>query len=127
MEFCPDCDNYLALRLNNDSKSNLMYECKNCKFTTTFEKLNDGDKTKCVYSNPYNIDKLKYILTKKEFIKYDPTYPHIDCIPCPNDECSSNKDSNVRNDIIFIEYNRTEKSFLYICNNCAEHWTNNHD
>ena len=126
MEFCPDCDNYLALRVGKDTISHLMYQCKNCKFETSFEKLNNDKKTKCVYSNPYNIDKLKYLITKKEFLKYDPTYPHIDCIPCPNENCLSNKGES-RNDIIFIEYDKDQKSNLYICNNCMKHWTNKHD
>jgi DNA-directed RNA polymerase subunit M/transcription elongation factor TFIIS len=121
MEFCPDCENLLFLKIEKrDNESvNLIYNCKNC----SYKSVADVDTQKTIYSNPYNFDKLKYYIKRKEALRHDPTIPHIDVIPCANKECSSNN-GTAANDIFYVSLDDKSLLFLYVCNNCMTHWTN---
>ncbi len=121
MEFCPDCENLLFLKIekrDNDSV-NLIYNCKNC----SYKSIADVDTQKTIYSNPYNFDKLKYYIKRKESLRHDPTIPHIDVIPCANKECASNT-GTAANDIFYVSLDDKSLLFLYVCNICMTHWTN---
>jgi DNA-directed RNA polymerase subunit M/transcription elongation factor TFIIS len=121
MEFCPDCENLLFLKIEKrDSESvNLIYNCKNCSYSS----IADVNTQKTIYSNPYNFDKLNYYIKRKEFLRHDPTIPHIDVIPCANKECTSNT-GTAANDIFYVSLDDKSLLFLYVCNNCMTHWTN---
>lgn len=121
MEFCPDCENLLFLKIEKSSNEsvNLIYNCKNC----SYKSVADTNTQKNIYSNPYNFDKLKYYIKRKDALRHDPTIPHIDVIPCANKECSSNK-GTVANDIFYVLLDDKSLLFLYVCNNCMTHWTN---
>lgn len=121
MEFCPDCNNLLFLKIEKREGDtiNLQRHCKNCNYKAQLV----TEDNKCIYTNPYNIDKLKYYIKKKANLRYDPTIPHIDAIPCPNKECGS-LTQGLANDIFYICLDNEKLQYLYVCNNCMEHWTN---
>jgi DNA-directed RNA polymerase subunit M/transcription elongation factor TFIIS len=125
MEFCPDCNNYLFLKINNNENNvGFTYNCRNCGYTDIRNNNNvKSVKQQSIYNNPENIDKVRYYASKKELIRYDPTMPHIDNIPCPNKECISHKEPD-KNDIIYLTIDKIKLQMLYICNNCVTHWTN---
>ena len=123
MEFCPDCNNLLTLKIDKKGSDavELIYHCNNCAHKSV---ANIDTKTqKTIYSNPYNIDKLKYYIKKKETLRHDPTIPHIDIIPCANKDCPSNQ-GTAANDIFYVSLDDKKLLFLYVCNNCMTHWTN---
>ena len=125
MNFCPDCNNYLFLKIKNDNDAvSFTYNCRNCGHTTTkTSSALHSVKQQSIYNNPENIDKVRYYAGKKELLRYDPTMPHIDNIPCPNTECISHTEPG-KNDIIYLTLDKVKLQQLYICNNCVTHWTN---
>jgi DNA-directed RNA polymerase subunit M/transcription elongation factor TFIIS len=125
MKFCPDCKNYLFLKIKNENATvTFIYNCRNCGYTESNTNTDVSSmKQQSVYNNPENIDKVRYYAGKKELLRYDPTMPHIDNIPCPNTECSSHKEPGT-NDVIYLTLDKIKLQMLYICNNCITHWTN---
>jgi len=122
MEFCPDCDNLLYLKIEDeDNNTSLTKKCYNCKFCRPVD-MKSKDTNKCLYQNMNQVDKLQYYVAKKENLRYDPTIPHINVIPCPNQKCSSY--SGDKNDIFYVSLNDDKQLYLYVCNNCMTHWTN---
>lgn len=122
MEFCPQCDNYIFLTFEKkDDKFEVFHNCKNCG--TTINKTTALNENSCMYNNPHNIDRLQYYVKHKEHLKYDPTIPHIDVIPCPNKDCPS-ASPEIRNDVLYINLDEAKLYMLYICNHCSSHWTN---
>jgi DNA-directed RNA polymerase subunit M/transcription elongation factor TFIIS len=121
MEFCPDCNNllYLKIEKKENDKVTLQRQCRNCTYKAQYETTDN----KCIYTNPYNIDKLKYYIKKKANLRYDPTIPHIDSIPCPNKDCGSYTEG-ASNDVFYVCLDNQKLLYLYVCNNCMEHWTN---
>lgn len=126
MKFCKNCNNYLFLKIKNDTESTVSftYNCRNCGFTdTTTSDDMSSMKQESIYSNPGNIDRIKYYALKKELLKYDKTLPHINNISCPNKECISHSEPS-KNDIIYLVIDKKKLQELFICNNCSTHWTN---
>ncbi len=123
MEFCPDCNNLLFLKIDKkDTEAvELVYHCRNCAYKSVANIDTPDQKT--IYSNPYNIDKLKYYVKRKEALRHDPTIPHIDVIPCANKDCPSNQ-GTIANDILYISLDDKALLYLYVCNSCLAHWTN---
>jgi len=122
MEFCPDCKNKISITFEKtDNNYKVIHVCNNCNYSVN--KTSTVKENSCMYYNPHNIDKLKYYIKHKDNIKYDPTIPHIDIIPCPNKDCIS-ASSDVRNDVLYINLDDTQYIYLYICNYCNSHWTN---
>ena len=121
MEFCPDCRNLLFLKITKKEGGDveLVHKCGNCNYKNTAQNTNNS----CIYTNPYNIDRLKYYIRRKDFLKYDPTIPHIDIMPCPNKSCSSNTGEH-KNDALFMCIDNIKLLNLYVCMNCNVHWTN---
>lgn len=123
MEFCPDCSNLLFLKIEKKDADtvDLVYHCRSCAYKSTANI--DTPTQKTIYSNPYNIDKLKYYVKRKDTLRHDPTIPHIDVIPCVNKECTSNK-GTAANDILYVSLDDKALLYLYVCTNCMSHWTN---
>ncbi len=126
MKFCKNCNNYLFLKIKNDTDSvvSYTYNCRNCGFTDTKTSNNmESMKQESIYSNPSNIDKVRYYALKKDLLKYDKTLPHINNIPCANKECISHGEPNLT-DIIYLVIDKKKLQELFICNICSTHWTN---
>lgn len=122
MEFCPNCNNYIFLTFEKkDEKYEVYHNCKSCG--TVINKTSSLSENSCMYNNPHNIDRLQYYVKHKENLKYDPTIPHIDVIPCPNKDCPS-ASPDTRNDVLYINLDEERLYMLYICNHCSSHWTN---
>ena len=123
MEFCPDCKNYLFLKTQqkDDDTIEVVNQCNNCNYYKVVDMKERN--TTCLYENNYNINMLQYLVKKKNLLRYDPTIPHIDIIPCINEKCPSNK-GDAKNDIFYVSLDNKKLYNLYVCNNCMTHWTN---
>ena len=110
MEFCTVCKNLLYLQLNEDKQ--LEKHCRFCQESTLEEKKGVRI-SKAVYSD----DDLLYMYHQNPYLKYDPTLPRINNVPCPNRECTG-KPSQV----IYVKYNPIKMSYFYICEHCSHTW-----
>lgn len=88
MLFCRDCNNFLFLKnvKDGDGKtSHMINYCKKCGFTYT----DDRTEKKILHDVTYNSDATsKYLYN--DYLKYDPTIPHLKSMFCVNPNCASN-------------------------------------
>ena len=118
LNFCNDCDNCMILKVNSaEAKQTLEYHCNNCG------NVDKNITKRCLVKNDYNLQEL-YILDKNvKYISDDPSNPRVNNIPCPNNDCESNKTKQY--DVVYISINDDDMKFLYLCNYCKKTWTNN--
>lgn len=85
--FCKECKNCLVPKnkVGKSGKTRLVYHCSKCNFS-----YSDKSKKKMiVYNISYTSDSIsKY--TDNDFLKYDPTIPHLKSMSCINGNCASN-------------------------------------
>ena len=117
-KFCDNCNNSLYIYLDNEQSKLYLY-CKACNNKTDY----NNNK---IYDNDFNID-LSESINSNKFINYDLTLPHIhnQNIKCPNEECKSIKEKNIKSDIIYIKYDKVNMKYIYNCNYCGQKWSNN--
>ena len=118
LNFCSNCDNLMEL-YSNEEQQTLYLGCKACG---TKEKY---DKTQCIFSNESSIN-LGDIINQNKYLKDDITLPTISNNPnikCPNEKCITNT-SDKSTDINFIKYNKEMMSYMYICKDCDQKWSN---
>jgi DNA-directed RNA polymerase subunit M/transcription elongation factor TFIIS len=137
MYFCPDCETFLITKLISNENSNeiMSLHCNNCGYEKVID-ISKESKYKCVYSKNYNLKTIKIDQKNIQFLNKDPTLPHVNNIPCPNNACITNKE-NVKseiidvgvekeniNNVLYIKLNESDMTFLYQCCNCNHTWTN---
>ena len=135
MNFCPDCESSLVLRIvSNDNPNKILnLECNNCGYKKNID-ISKEPEYKCVYHYNYNVKKINIDQKNIQYLDRDPTLPHVNNIPCPNPQCSTNKnnpnseilvgDTKTQNDVIYIRLNESNLTYLYQCCNCKHTWTN---
>lgn len=88
MLFCRDCNNFLFLKNvkdENGKATHMINYCKKCGFTYT----DDRTGKKILHDVTYNSDATsKYLYN--DYLKYDPTIPHLKSMFCVNPNCASN-------------------------------------
>ena len=123
MNFCPECENYLPLKVEDSESENkkkmLKYECNNCGYS----KYMDTKKESLIHSNRYEQNKFKLDNMDFENISQDPTIPRVNNLQCPFKECPSNESSKT-SDVLFISIDENTATFMYKCNNCNKTWVN---
>ena len=138
MNFCPDCETYLVMHISGSDNANeiMSFICNNCGFSKKINILKQPE-YKCVYQQTYNLKKNKIDHKNIQFLSKDKTLPHVNNIPCPNQQCITNKENpnpelldisgaekqNI-NDVLFIKLNESDLTYLYQCCNCTHTWTN---
>jgi DNA-directed RNA polymerase subunit M/transcription elongation factor TFIIS len=122
MNFCPDCENLLFIKLKQDeSPENQLTEfCHNCGYSNK----RDYSTNKCIYKNDYNNQNIFIQDKNLKYICQDPTIPHINNIECPNKQCKSVDEVNTNN-VAYIKIDEEDMKYLYICCYCMNTWTNN--
>jgi len=134
MHFCPDCESYLITKITNNDNPNkiLNLECNNCGYKKNID-ISKEPEYKRVFQNNYNNKKIKIDQKNIQYLDKDPTLPHVDNIPCPNPQCITNKENpnpeiltgnKIINDVLYIQINASNLTFLYQCCNCKHTWTN---
>ena len=107
MNFCPNCEFKFY---QSETSDGLIYLCKNCG---TQEQSNETIISTIIYKNQ-KIDNLNV-----RDLVYDPSYPRMNTIECPNKQCISHKDKKLQ-ECIFLIGNNLKK--IYICVNCKTQW-----
>jgi DNA-directed RNA polymerase subunit M/transcription elongation factor TFIIS len=135
MNFCPDCESYLVLRIvpNDNPNKILNLECNNCGYKKNIDIAKEPE-YKCVYHYNYNVKKISIDQKNIQYLDNDPTLPHVNNIPCPNAECPTNKqvanpevltgDTKPLNNVLYIRLEESTLTYMYQCCNCKHTWTN---
>ena len=112
INFCPECDNMLYMRIKNDDDVNkLVNYCKNCGYQHDIKSSNN-----CIYDN--NFVAVDNILKENSINRYttlDPTLPKAKGIKCPNERCPS-----ANPEIVYVNYNENKMKYTYICLDCKQ-------
>ncbi len=139
MKFCDNCDNMLYVTVEEEE---LRFVCKNCNFVKKHEKLlnnasvpvleqnympkdtksihENGSIDECIMNINYADDSRSYKQFITTDIKYDPTLPHVNNIPCTNPKCTMTNKQNP--DTIFIKYDHINMKYMYFCCHCEHFW-----
>lgn len=120
MFFCENDNNMLYIKVNN---KDLKYYCKLCLTEYNLKELEGS--TKCIYKQNYNVNKYSYKTFLNDNIFEDKTLPVINNLDCINSQCITNKDKNVKKEVIYIKYNIVDMKFIYFCNHCKTKWFSN--
>jgi predicted RNA-binding Zn-ribbon protein involved in translation (DUF1610 family) len=119
MQYCPNCDNALAIiRNSSDNEHKANFKCTNCEYTEPImnhtliiSRSNEIDNSvedtgKCkvnIYKNMVN----------------DATVPHTRNYVCPNENCKSHKDFALRDAIWFKPRLHSYKK-IFVCTACNQ-------
>lgn len=121
MHFCKKCDNMYYITIKEENENELEYYCRYC-----------GDKDNtiqqegvCLLKTDFTKSEQKFHHIVNEYTKHDPTLPRLYNIPCPNQECNSNK-SGFKGplEVLYIRYDEDNMHYLYVCNECDTKWKN---
>jgi len=114
MEFC-DCENMLYMRTNETG--DLIRYCKQCGFES-IEAATTGKAVR-VTRTMYSEDDLLYKQHQNNYLRYDPTLPRVNDIPCPNKECTGSKQNP---SVLYIKYHPVDMKYFYMCDHCGKTW-----
>lgn len=118
MHFCENCNNMYYLKIADDDENNLIYYCRNCGHEDTTLTTSNI----CVSKTQIKRSEQKYSHIINEYTKMDPTLPRINTIRCPNQLCKSNKDENIKREVIYIRYDDINMKYIYLCAVCDTMW-----
>lgn len=122
MMFCDVCENMMYIILDDEDK--LQYKCKNCMHVVDAKGDGDDDgkgaANMCVLGKNYIDDETKYKQFVNPNIKYDPTLPRVNAIPCANPNCTKPKGED--NEVIYVKYDKENLRFMYYCCFCEAFW-----
>ena len=124
MKFCPECENYLALKIRTDEASGrqvMNHFCRNCGYTVALTETRDK---KYIYKSDYDIQKLFMLDRNIQYLCDDPTLPRVRNIPCPNATCSSRQSEGDTGDVVYYNINEKNMKYVYLCCKCKHTWTN---
>lgn len=115
MKFCTVCDNVYFIKVNENK--DMVYFCKNCANEEIQKKENGSI---CIIDDNKVDDTTKYSQYINKYLKFDPTLPRVNNIPCPNTKCS--KPSGADNEVIYLKYDHINMKFMYYCCHCEQFW-----
>ncbi len=119
MIFCKKCNNMYYLKINNDDgNDNLVHYCRNCG-----NEDNNLNENICVYEEDLQKSNTNMNLIN-EYTKFDVTLPRTNTIRCPNQNCDSNKNDDIKREIIYIRNNDDNMNYIYLCAVCDTTWKN---
>ena len=123
MKFCKVCDNMYYISINAKNSNSLSYYCRNCG---DVDEVTTNQEIQCVLNTSLKNDESKYRHIINKYIKLDPTIPRIYTIPCPNENCPTNKpedDSEHKpREVIYIRYDTKNLKYVYMCCICNQSW-----
>ena len=118
MNFCVKCDNMYYIKLSTDDGNSLIYYCRNCG-----NEENNIDNNLTVSKTTFKRIDQKYANVINQYTKLDPTLPRVKNIPCPNENCISNKsETSSEREVIYIRYDDIDLKFVYLCAHCDTIW-----
>mgnify|MGYP006278143157 CR=1 FL=1 len=116
MLFCDVCENMMYITLDEENK--LQYKCKNCM--NALDASSAERDQSLVLRKSYIDDETKYKQYVNPNIKYDPTLPRVNAIPCANPNCTKPRGED--NEVIYVKYDKDNLRFMYYCCFCETFW-----
>jgi DNA-directed RNA polymerase subunit RPC12/RpoP len=101
-------------------QTTLTYYCRRCQ--TEDDNIQE---TQTVFTNhDLNHEEKTFSHLVNDFIVYDPTFPRIKTVACPNPECPTASDAALaaKNEIVYLRYDDVRLKYLYICSTCKFKW-----
>jgi len=107
--------------INEKDTNQLTHYCRNCGY------VDDSNikENSCILNMDIKKGEQKYSHIVNQFTKYDPTLPRINNIQCPNENCKTNTESDVKPDVLYIRYDEDNLKYLYMCSTCDTTWKTN--
>ena len=106
------------IKLSTDDGNSLIYYCRNCG-----NEENNIDNNLTVSKTTFKRIDQKYANVINQYTKLDPTLPRVKNIPCPNENCISNKsETSSEREVIYIRYDDIDLKFVYLCAHCDTIW-----
>ncbi len=121
MKFCINCDNMYYIGINEENPNVLNHYCRNCGHIDNTN-MNENS---CILKNDIKKGEQKYNHIINKYTKQDPTLPRVTNINCPNTECKTNTESDVKPEIIYVRYDEDNMKYLYLCSTCDTTWKTN--
>ncbi len=129
MHFCDVCENmmYLNISSNENQEDKLSYFCQKCGTNKTKSSNNEEiqKNDNLIYFKNFD-ENTGSTNVLNEYTKYDPTIPETDILQCPNDECDSNQNKNMRSQVSYVRYDNTNMKYVYLCKLCNTSWESIH-
>jgi DNA-directed RNA polymerase subunit M/transcription elongation factor TFIIS len=119
MHFCNVCQNMYYISINEDDSNKLTYYCRHCGNVDDTLMVDSVSISKTFVKS--GEQKFSHIIN--QYTKLDPTLPRINKILCPNVSCETNTKNEPR-EIIYIRYDNTQMSYVYLCSTCDTTWKN---
>jgi len=107
--------------INEKNANQLTHYCRNCGYVDH----SNIKENSCILNIDIKKSEQKYSHIVNQFTKYDPTLPRISNIPCPNANCKTNNESDLKPDILYIRYDEDNLKYLYMCSTCDTTWKTN--
>ncbi len=110
------------IRLISTEEDEIEFYCRKCEYVETVDE-NSPDKI-FVSHTQLKKGEQKFNHMINQYTKYDPTLPRLYTMPCPNDNCDSNKggSSTPNPEVIYIRYDNDNLKFVYLCSECDCVW-----
>lgn len=119
MEFCKNCNNMLDVKVNNEEDiPKLTYVCKHCDNV----EISTSNVATQVYEIDVMNDNTSYMQYMMPHLKHDATLPRTDKIACTNPKCPTTKDESLKQEVIYIKYDKVNLKYLYHCIHCQTFW-----
>lgn len=115
MKFCQVCSNVYFIKVNDEK--DMVFFCKSCG---NEELQNKENGSVCIIDDNKVNDATKYSQYMNKYLKYDPTLPRVDNIPCTNPSCT--RKSNQPHEVIYLKYDHVKMKFMYHCTWCNHFW-----
>lgn len=110
MKFCTECN---SIYTTTEVENKIKYICKVCGHIE--------DCTNLVIDTTYYKEREVNRGEKNEYTIYDVTLPRTNKKPCPNKDCKSNVDKDLR-EVVMLSDKYTQKLY-YTCCVCNTEWT----
>lgn len=118
MKFCEYCGDLLFLQT---SEEELTLLCRHCGYSEKMAPKTSAEAL-VLETNFGSTTQSQAISQLNEFTKLDPTLPHLNTIPCPNQECPTQADPATR-DILYIKTDAKNLKYQYCCMVCSRQWS----
>ena len=118
MKFCMKCDNMYYIGINEKNPNELTHYCRNCGHVDH----SNIQENSCILRNDIKKGEQKYNHIVNEYTKLDPTLPRIYNINCPNSNCKTNIEENLKTEVLYIRYDENNLKYIYMCSTCDTIW-----
>ena len=136
MNFCENCENMLYMKIDEvpvqeDSnldidgelpepklKNKIIYYCRCCN--NQYPNLHK--KNSCIFKIDYNVENIKKNSFINKYVYDDITLPIAENMKCINANCPGGSKPTIK----YIQYDKDDMKYIYICMNCYEAGNPNH-